>query len=95
MPIQIILAAAAILLVAAAPLPYGFYMIVRMVAVIVFIWAAVIAVQRAHITLAVVFGLTAILFNPLFKIHLDKNVWIVLDILAALLLLATMKKIKA
>lgn len=95
MPIQIILVTIVILLLAAAPLPYGFYMLVRIVAVIVFSWAAVISVKRTHITLAVIFGLAAILFNPLFKVHLDKNIWLVLDILAALLLLATMKKIKA
>lgn len=95
MPIQIILAAAAVLLVAAAPLPYGFYMLVRIVATIVFAWAAVVSVQRKNITLATVFGLTAVLFNPILKVPFDKEVWMVLDILAAVLLIVTMRKIKA
>lgn len=94
MPIQLVLAAAAVLFIAAAPLPYGFYMLVRIVATIVFSWAAVISVQRKRITLATVFGLVAILFNPFLKVHLDKEVWVIIDVLAGLLLLATAKKIK-
>ena len=94
MPIQVILAAIAILIVAAAPLPYGFYMLVRIVATVVFVWAAVVSVQRKRITLAIVFGLVAILFNPFLKVHFDKEVWMVLDLLAAGLLMITMKRIK-
>jgi hypothetical protein len=94
-PIQVIFAAIGILIVAAAPLPYGFYMLVRIVATIVFVWAAVVAVQRKRITLATVFGLVAILFSPFLKVHFDKEVWVVLDLLAAGLLMITMKRIKA
>lgn len=94
MPLQVIFVSAAILLIAAAPLPYGLYMLVRIVATLVFGWAGIIAVQRENIVLATLYGLTAILFNPFLKIHLDKEIWMVIDVLAAVLLLATARKIK-
>lgn len=94
MPIQLIFAAAFILLIAAAPLPYGFYMFARIVATAVFIWAGIIAVERKHITLAVLFGLAAILFNPLLKVHFQKEVWMFIDVLAGFFLLSTTKMIR-
>lgn len=95
MPVQLIYAAAGILVLAIAPLPYGFYIFARIVATGAFAWGTVIAAQKKMMTLAVVFGLTAVLFNPFIKIHLPKEIWMVLDLAAAGLLLVTSRKIKS
>jgi hypothetical protein len=48
MPIAVIYAAAAMLLLGAATLPYGYYMLLRLVACGVFSFAAFIAFDRKH-----------------------------------------------
>ncbi|MDD2468113.1 MAG: hypothetical protein PHI97_29395 [Desulfobulbus sp.] len=89
MPIAVIYITALMLLIGAAPLPYGYYMLLRLVATGVFLWAAFASYERKNQSLPWVFGLLALLFNPVVKIHLPKEVWVGIDICAGLLLLIT------
>ncbi|MDD5580967.1 MAG: hypothetical protein PHY16_17045 [Methylobacter sp.] len=83
------------LFVGAAPLPYGYYMLLRLVACGVFAFAAFVSFDRKHKTLPWVFGLVALLFNPIIKVHLPKEVWALVDVATAILLLATAKPVKS
>ena len=56
MPTPLIYIAAGLLFLAAAPLPYGFYMLLRLVATVVFIWAAIASSERKHSSLPWIFG---------------------------------------
>lgn len=94
MPIGVIYACAVMLLVGAAPLPYVYYTLLRLVACGVFAYAAFLAADRKHKLLPWVFGLLALLFNPIVKVHLPKELWAFVDIAAGVLLLATGKKVK-
>ena len=94
MPIAVVYIAAAMLLIGAAPLPYGYYTLLRIVACAVFVWAAVITFQRAGKVLPWIYALAAIVFNPLVKIHLPKEAWIAVDVAAGGLLLATTKRLR-
>jgi len=94
MPVVVIYVAAALLALGAAPLPYGYYMALRVVACAVFVWAAITANSRHQRALTWVFAGAAVLFNPLVKVHLPKEVWAAVDLSAAVLLLATSKRIK-
>ncbi len=94
MPVAVIYIAAALLFAAAAPLPYGFYTLLRIVGTIVFAWAAFTAYERKHPSLPWVFGLVALVFNPFIPIHLPKEVWAFLDVGAGLLLLVTKGQIQ-
>ena len=95
MPVAVIYAAAAMLLLGAAPLPYGYYVLLRLVACCVFAFAAFVAFDRKHKLLPWVFGFMALVFNPIIKIHFPKEMWAVVDIAAGILLLATAKAVKA
>lgn len=95
MPIAVIYICAAMLLVGAAPLPHGYYMLLRLVACGVFAFAAFVSFDRKHKILPWVFGLLALLFNPFIKVHLPKEVWAFVDVAAAILLLATAKAVKS
>jgi hypothetical protein len=77
------------LFIAALPLPYGYYMLLRLVTTIVFVWAAIACYQKQHTTLPWLFGLIAILFNPLIPVHLPKELWLIIDISMGILLLST------
>lgn len=77
------------LLIALAPLPYGYYTLLRLVATAVFIWAALVSYQRQATLLPWLFALMALLFNPVFKVYLPREVWMFIDLGAAVLLLVT------
>jgi len=75
-------------------MPYGYYTLLRLVATIVFAWAAYVAYQKKHSALPYMFGLLALLFNPIIVVHLDKTLWAVIDFAAGILLLATSRYIR-
>ncbi len=57
-------------------------------------YADYIAYTKNSQSLPWVYGVMAVLFNPIIKIHLQKEYWAVIDIVAGILLLATKGKIK-
>ena len=89
MPTAIIYICAAMLLLGAVPLPYGYYTLLRLVACGVFGFAAFTAHERKNTVLPWVYGLISLLFNPIIKIHFSKGSWAFLDVAAAVVLLAT------
>lgn len=93
MPILVIYITATMLFIGAAPLPYGYYILLRLVATGVFVWAAVIAYERKRLFLPWIYVLIALIFNPFIKIYLTKEVWIFVDIISAVILFSTKSKI--
>jgi len=93
MPKAVIFIAAGMLFVGVLPLPYGYYMLLRFVACGVFAWAAFITYEKNEEVLPWVFGILAIVFNPLIKIHFPKELWAVVDFSSGLLLLLVSKKL--
>jgi hypothetical protein len=89
MPIPVIYICVVLLFIGAAPLPYGYYMLLRFIASAVFVWAAFVAYERKHESLPWVYGVLAVLFNPFIKIYLPKELWAVVDIGSGILLLST------
>ena len=72
------------LLVAVLPMPYEYYMIIRLA---IPVFALVIAVnefkeEQSNIYPYVFLGL-ATLYNPVLPIHLTKTLWIVINLLSA------------
>jgi len=93
MPKAVIFIAAGMLFVGVLPLPYGYYMLLRFVACGVFAWAACITYEKNEEVLPWVFGILALVFNPLIKIHFPKELWAVVDFSSGLLLLLVSKKL--
>lgn len=93
MPIAPIYIISALLFLGAAPLPYGYYMLLRLAACGFFIWAAVITYEKQSQYLPWVFGLLALLFNPIIKIHLPKELWAAIDIASAIFILVVRQKL--
>jgi hypothetical protein len=93
MPVAPIYIITALLFLGAAPLPYGYYMLLRLAAFGFFIWAALITYEKQSQYLPWVFGLLALLFNPIIKIHLPKELWAAVDIASAIFILVVRKKL--
>lgn len=86
-------ALAAALVMCLLPLPYGFYMIIRVAtSIIMAIWAVrFLSVER--ISFATISGGLVLLFQPIIKIPLDRLTWNIVDVILAIFLLVLVFKI--
>lgn len=75
------------LLLCLAPMPYGFYMLVRFFATVMFGLMAYRYHQEKKENLMITFGALAVLFQPLIKIPLGRTVWNVVDVVIAVVLI--------
>ena len=84
----IALISAVLLLLCFLDLPYGYYMFLR---IVIFI-SSLIFVYYSYSTektgLAILFGLTAILWNPIIKISFEKETWLIFDVIAAVIFIS-------
>lgn len=78
---------AAILLLCLAPMPYGYYALVRFAAMVAFAVMAYRYWEKKQSALAITFGTLALLFQPFVKIALGRTVWNVVDVMVAALLI--------
>jgi hypothetical protein len=76
---------AIMLVVARAPLAYGYYQLLRWVTCGVAVFIAVMAYRWGKVWATWLFGLVAVLFNPLWPIHLTKEIWTPIDLACAVL----------
>ena len=75
------------MLLCLAPMPYGYYMLVRFVAMVVFGLMAYQYYTKQKAIASVIFGVLALLFQPIYKIALGRVTWNVIDVLVAALLI--------
>ncbi len=68
------------------PMPYGYFMLVRFAAMIIFALMAYEYYKQKKEGTAIFFGAIAVLFQPLFKISLDRITWNVVDVVMAIFL---------
>jgi hypothetical protein len=66
--------------VALLPLPYGYYQFMRLIVCGVSIWILIYS-HNQNIKLPVGLFFTAIAYNPIFKIHLDKGIWSIVNVI--------------
>ena len=85
---QVYLILAALMLLCLAPMPYGYYQLVRFVAMVAFGIMAYQYYLKQKSEAAVVFAVLALLFQPIYKIALGRAMWNVIDVLVAVLLIA-------
>lgn len=74
---------ATILLLCLAPMPYSYYQLVRIVAMIAFAIMAYQYYERKAMPLAITFGGLALLFQPFIKVALGRTMWNVVDVMVA------------
>ncbi|MBO4464028.1 MAG: hypothetical protein J5797_07510 [Prevotella sp.] len=85
---QVYLILAALLLLCLAPMPYGYYQLVRFVAMVAFGVMAYNYCNEKKEVLMVVFGALALLFQPFFKVALGRTMWNIVDVIVAIGLIA-------
>jgi|GEM_PF-5103797 hypothetical protein len=83
------IALAIIFLFASTKMPYKYYEFVRIAGFVGFIIVAFTEYQKSNKTLAVFWLLAAIIINPLKKVVLHKEYWVVIDVALAVVLLVS------
>lgn len=78
---------AALMLLCLAPMPYGYYQLVRFVAMVAFGIMAYRYYENNKTTAATVFAVLALLFQPFIKVVLGRTIWNVIDVMVAVLLI--------
>ena len=73
-----------LLLLCLAPMPYGYYQLVRFVAMVVFGVMAYKYYEEKKNELAITFGALALLFQPFVKVALGRTMWNVVDVVVAI-----------
>lgn len=80
--IQIIIAI--LLLLCLAPMPYGYYELIRYLTTVFFVWMAYKYYEEEKCGLMITFVALAILFQPFIKIALGRLMWNIVDVIVAI-----------
>ena len=75
---------AALLLLCLADMPYGFYQLIRFVAMVSFIYFSYDYFKDKQDKLGFAFATLALLFQPFLKISLGRTIWNILDVIVAI-----------
>ena len=75
-------------------MPYGYYQLVRMIALIGFAILAYDAFNHQKNILVIVYGGLALLFQPFIKVVLHRQIWNIVDVIVALLLILSIFLLK-
>lgn len=75
--------AAVLLVLAVAKWPYGYYVLLRWATCAAAIFVAYKAYVWKSIWAVWLFGFVAVLFNPLFRIHLTRDIWQPINVVTA------------
>ena len=86
--IKIVLAI--VLLLCLLDMPYGFYQLVRFMALIGFGILAYKANEQNKNTEMIIYGGLALLFQPFFKIALGREMWNIVDVIVGIGLIASL-----
>ncbi len=71
-------------------MPYGYFQLVRFLAMLGFAILAYNEYNKKNITLMIVYIGLAILFQPIIKIALGRTIWNIVDLIVAVFLIGTM-----
>lgn len=80
---QIYLVLAALMLLCLAPMPYGYFQLVRLLSTIAFAVMAFRYYRERTEWMAYTFGVLALLFQPFYKIALGRTMWNIIDVIVA------------
>lgn len=73
-------------------MPYGYYQLVRFCGMIGFGFLAYQASQAQQQTQMLLYGALALLFQPFFKIALGRELWNIIDVIVAIVLIISIFK---
>jgi hypothetical protein len=70
--------------------PHSFYTLLRWICCPIFAYSAFAAHERNRMPWVWVFGVLVLLYNPIFRVHLDRNVWTTVNFTVGAIIVAAM-----
>jgi len=80
---------ALILFIAIADMPYGYYRFVRLFTFAVCSYSLYKAYSIKNKTFSWIFGIIAIVFNPIYPLYLGKELWQIVDAISGIIILVS------
>lgn len=74
--------------------PYGYYQLLRLVVTAVCGWHTVLCYQQSRVGWMCLMGISTLLFNPIFTVHLTRAQWMPVDLVLGTLLLASLQLLR-
>lgn len=74
--------------------PYGYYILLRWVCCGCFAYLTAKALDQEKINWAWVLGITAFIYNPIIRIHLNREIWSVINLFTIVVAIASIFSIK-
>lgn len=75
--------------------PYSYYIILRWVVCGVFAYLAYQALEKKQIKWTWILGITALIYNPIFRVSLEREFWSAINLLTILIAIVSVFKIKS
>ena len=92
--IAVIIAAAFLLLAMFDGWPYGFFTMLRFVVFTSSAYVAWMAYEAQKEKWVWIFGFLAVLFNPFIVIHLDREIWSIIDLIVGVFMIISLFALK-
>jgi hypothetical protein len=80
-------------MIAVLPVPYGYFLLLRLVTTALFAWIALESHGRGQKNIPWIFGGLTLLFNPIIKVHFSREIWNAIDVLTAIFLFSIRSRI--
>jgi len=74
--------------------PYGFFTLLRFIVFAASAYVAWIAYEQQKEKWGWIFGFLAVLFNPFIVIHLNREIWVVIDLIVGIFMIVSVFIIK-
>lgn len=71
--------------------PYAYYVLLRVVVCGIFVYLAVQAHGLKKTGWTWVLGITAVIYNPFLRVHLNRDIWIIVNVATIILLILTVR----
>ena len=73
--------------------PYGYYILLRLVCCGVFVFLALQALAHEMRGWTWVLGITALVYNPFFRVHLTREIWSVVNVVTIVIAVASIVRL--
>lgn len=74
--------------------PYGYYILLRIVICAICVYLALRAYQQNNTSWVWILGVTAVVYNPILRIHLTREIWSVVNFITIVILLLTFRTLR-
>jgi len=74
--------------------PYGYYILLRWICFGIFGYLTYLSFNQSKDGWAWLLGVNIVIYNPIFRVHLDRELWSIINVISILILLASISIIK-